>query len=53
MQELWELNGILEQRLQWLEALIALAPTASDRAEVVPAANFVPPPKEPTSGRQP
>ena len=35
-----ELNGILEQRMQRLEALIALVQAASDTAEAAPAANI-------------
>ena len=45
-----ELNGILEQRMQRLEALIAPAQAAPDTAEAVPAANFAPAPEEPTLG---
>ena len=48
-----ELNGILEQRMQRLEALIAPAQTAPDTAEAAPAANFVPAPEEPALGGQP
>ena len=42
-----ELNGILEQRMQRLEALIAPAQAAPDTAEAAPAANFAPAPEEP------
>ena len=48
-----ELNGILEQRMQRLEALIAPAQAAPDTAEAAPAANFVPAPEEPALGGQP
>ena len=37
-----ELNGILEHRMQRLEALIAPAQAAPDTAEAAPTANFVP-----------
>ena len=48
-----ELNGILEQRMQRLEALIAPAQAAPDTAEAAPAANFVPALEEPAPGGQP
>ena len=48
-----ELNGILEQRMQRLEALIAPAKTAPDTAEAAPAVNFVPALGEPAPGGQP
>ena len=47
-----ELNGILEQRIQRLEALIAPAQAAPDTAEAAPVANFAPTPEEPTLGEQ-
>ena len=48
-----ELNGILEQRMQRLEALIAPAQAAPDTAEAAPAANFAPAPEEPAPGGKP
>ena len=48
-----ELNGILEQRMQRLEALVAPAQVAPDTAEAVPAANFAPASEEPALGGQP
>ena len=48
-----ELNGILEQRMQRLEALIAPAQAALDTAEAAPAANFAPAPEEPAPEGQP
>ena len=48
-----ELNGILEQRMQRLEALIAPTQAAPDTAKATPAANFVPAPEEPAPGGQP
>ena len=47
-----ELNGILEQRMQRLEALIAPAQAALDTAEAAPAESFVPAPKEPALGEK-
>ena len=48
-----ELNGILEQRMQRLEALIAPAQAAPDTAEAAPAANFAPALEEPAPEGQP
>ena len=45
-----ELNGIFEQRMKSLEALIAPAQASPDTAEAAPAANFAPAPEEPTLG---
>ena len=48
-----ELNGILEQRMQRLEALIAPARAIPDTAEAAPAVNFAPAPEEPVPEGQP
>ena len=47
------MNGILEQRIQRLEALIAPAHAAPNTAEAAPVANFAPAPEKPALGEQP
>ena len=48
-----ELNGILEQRMQTLEALIAPAYAVLDTTEAAPAVDFAPALEEPILVGQP
>ena len=48
-----ELNGILEQRIQRLKALVSPTHAALDMTEAAPAADFTLALEEPASGSQP